>query len=112
MLAQRDRGRGVGLLRALLLAALVAAFAGALSGGAWAQQPQVQKSQDEFVPVKDLGQQEQLPAAPLLVAAYVVVWLALLVYLWSIWRRLGKVDQELSALTRRIAEMAGADKRG
>jgi CcmD family protein len=98
------------MLRALLLVALVATCAGAVPGVGWAQQPQSQRPQDEFVPVKDLGQQEQLPAAPLLVAAYVVVWLALLVYLWSIWRRLGKVDQELSALTRRLAERPGAGR--
>ncbi len=40
--------------------------------------------------------------------AYAFVWVALLAYLWSIWRRLGKVDQELSALTRRLADKGGA----
>ena len=110
LLVRRERGRGARLLTGLLAMVLIAAWAGAAPGAAWAQQPQGQRPQDEFVPVKDLGQQEQLAAAPLLVAAYIVVWLALLVYLWSIWRRLGKVDQELSALTRRLAEKGGAGK--
>ena len=88
---------------------LVAALAIVCCAGVWssvleAQQPQTQRPQDEFVPVTDLPQQDQLPAAPLLVAAYIVVWLTLLVYLWTIWRRLGKVGRELAALARRLGE--------
>jgi len=84
--------------------------AGAASGVAAAQQPTGQRPQDEFVPVKDLAQQEQLAAAPLLVAAYAFVWLALLVYLWSIWRRLGRIDRELGALSRRLAGKGGGGR--
>jgi CcmD family protein len=98
--------------RALVVLALLAAWAGSASAVVAAQPPQGQQPQNEFVPVKDVGQQEQLPAAPLLVAAYVVVWLALLVYLWSIWRRLAKVDRELAALTSRLAEKSGPGGRG
>lgn len=53
------------------------------------------RSPDEFVPVTELPPEEQLPAAPLLVGAYAVAWLAVLLYVWSLWRRLGRVQQEL-----------------
>jgi CcmD family protein len=109
--ARIERGRRSAVARRLVVAVLLtAAVIGAASSVAFAWQPQAQRPQDEFVPVKDLGQQEPLRAAPLLVAAYIVVWLALLAYLWSIWRRLGKVDRELSALTRRLAEKSGAQR--
>ena len=57
--------------------------------------------QGEFVPISQLPPGDRLPAAPLLIAAYAFVWVALLVYLWSIWRRLGKVEAEMQALERR-----------
>ena len=41
------------------------------------------------MPVDQLPGQEQLPAAPLVAAAYGVAWAAVLIYLFSIWRRLG-----------------------
>jgi len=74
------------------------------AAAAVAQQPAQPSSQGEFVPVKELPQHEQLPAAPLLIAAYGFVWVALLVYLFSIWRRLGRVGRELDELSRRLAE--------
>jgi CcmD family protein len=63
-----------------------------------------QPGQSEFVPVNELPAAEQLPAAPLLVAAYVFVWLALLAYVWSIWRRLGKVERDISELSQLVAK--------
>ena len=113
---RRGQERAGAIGRGLVVVVLLAAWACAVSGAMAAQPPQGQppqgqRPQDEFVPVKDVGQQEQLPAAPLLVAAYIVVWLALLVYLWSIWRRLSKVDRELAALTSRLAEKPGPGSR-
>lgn len=60
-----------------------------------AQQPQ---QQDEFVPIEQLPPQDQLPAAPLLVAAYSFVVLALFAYVLSVARRLGSVQRELERL--------------
>jgi len=54
--------------------------------------------QSEFVPMKDLPPTETIPAATLLIAAYAFIWLAVLFYLWSIWRRLNKVEAEMHAL--------------
>jgi CcmD family protein len=62
-----------------------------------AQQPPPQQ-QDEFIPIEKLPPQDQLPAAPLLVAAYSFVALALFAYVVSVARRLGTVQQELSRL--------------
>ena len=59
-------------------------------------------SQDAFVPVDQLPTQEQIPAAPLVAGAYGIAWAAVLIYLWSVWRRLGRVERELADVTRRI----------
>jgi CcmD family protein len=58
-------------------------------------------AQEGFVPLDKLPPQEQLPAAPLLITAYAFVWVLLMVYLWSIARRLMKVEGEIQTLQRR-----------
>ena len=63
-----------------------------------------QQAQSEFQPVTEIPASEQLPSAPLVIAAYAFVWLAFLAYVWLMWRKLGKVEQELSALSAQIAE--------
>ena len=55
------------------------------------------------MPVSTLPQAEQLPAAPLLIAAYAFVWVALMVYVWSLWKRMTKLERELADLQRRDA---------
>ncbi|CAN5354394.1 hypothetical protein BH23ACI1_BH23ACI1_19700 [soil metagenome] len=70
-------------------------------GPASAQQPQ--PDQDGYVAVTDIDlAQEQLPAAPLVMAAYAIAWLAVFGYLWSIWQRLTRVERELAEVSRRI----------
>ena len=64
-------------------------------------------AQSEYLPVKDLPPVDQLPAAPLLVAAYSFIWLAAMFYLWTIWRRLNKVEADMQALDRRVAQRGG-----
>jgi CcmD family protein len=54
------------------------------------------------------GSQETLPAAPFVIAAYAVIWMVLIVYLWSIWRRVRHVQRELADLKRRLEEKLGA----
>jgi hypothetical protein len=54
--------------------------------------------QTEFVPVKDLPAAEAMPAAPLLIAAYAFFLVAVMFYLWTIWRRLNKVETEIRML--------------
>jgi CcmD family protein len=62
-----------------------------------AQPPQ----QNEYVPIDQLPPQEALPAAPLLIGAYIVVWLGLMGYLFWIWRRIARVEADMQALQRR-----------
>jgi len=70
-----------------------------------AQPPQTpQGAPDGFVPVNALPQAEQLPAAPMVIAAYAVVWVVLIVYIWMLWRRLARVERELADLARRVQE--------
>jgi CcmD family protein len=55
-----------------------------------------------FVPADSVPAREQLPAAPLVIAAYAVAWVLVFGYLWSIWNRLGRVERELADVTRRV----------
>ena len=71
-----------------------------LAAPAFALQPP--KGQSEFVPVDTLPAADQLPAAPLLVIAYAFVWAATLVYVWSIWRRMNKVEADMRALSQKM----------
>ena len=77
---------------------IVAVSSFLVAASALAQPP---AGQSEFVPVDKLPAAEQLPAAPLLITAYAFVWVAVLFYLWTIWRRLNKVESEMRALERR-----------
>lgn len=85
-----------GMFRVLgVVAVSVACLAG--PSAAYAQPPQPQQ-QDEFEPIENLPPQDQLPAAPLLIAAYSFVALALFTYVISVSRRLGRVQRELERL--------------
>ncbi len=97
------------------LSLIGAASAGLLAQGSApvTQAPAVQASPqgppDEFVPVNSIQRQDQLPAAALLVAAYAFVWAVLLVYVWTIWRRMRKIEGEIQHLTSRVGD--GAPRR-
>jgi CcmD family protein len=60
--------------------------------------------QSEFVPVNELPAAEKLPAAPFLIVAYAFVWISVMFYLWTIWRRLNKVESDLDALARKTPQ--------
>ncbi len=85
----------MGMARAAVLAA------GILVAGAPAVQaqttaaPTTQAAQDEYVPLDELPESERLPAAPFLTGAYAFAWVALAGYVLLLWRRLGRVEQEL-----------------
>ena len=70
-----------------------------LAAPAMALQPP--PGQSEFVPVDAVPVADQLPAAPLLITAYAFVWVAVMFYVWSIWRRLNKVEDEMKALAQK-----------
>jgi CcmD family protein len=92
----------------MLIRCAFIALGSMLLGGMPALAFQPPGGQGEFVPVTDLPAAEQLPAAPLLVGAYAFVWLALMLYLWSIWRRLARIDAEIQTLGRRTSHGSGS----
>jgi CcmD family protein len=55
----------------------------------------------DFVPVENAPPGEQIPAMPLLGAAYGLIWVGVFGYVWSIARRLKSVETELTALESR-----------
>lgn len=57
---------------------------------------------DEFVPVGPGDLQEQIPVAPLVFAAYAIVWLVFAFYLFSVWRRVSRVEAELRSVTAKL----------
>ncbi len=85
----------------IVVVLVLAGVAAPLAHAAGPQQP-APAGQSEFVPVGELPAAEALPAAPLLIAAYAVAWVALLVYVWALWRRLGSVEKEIADVARRI----------
>ena len=84
---------------ALLAAALVLPVPHAA-----AAQPRPPVQQDEFVPVDELPPDEELAAAPLVMAAYGAAWLIIFGYVWSLWRRLGRVEREIAGVARRVQD--------
>ncbi len=59
-------------------------------------------AQDEFVPLKDVPPTEQLPAARLVMAAYSVAWIVIAGYIFLLWRRLSRVEQEIQTVGQRF----------
>ena len=66
-----------------------------------AQQQPPNSGLDGFVPAQSLPQTEQIPAAPLLLGSYAFFLVLMMFYLWTIWRRINQVEQEMHALERR-----------
>jgi CcmD family protein len=67
---------------------------------------------DDFVPVDPAEHGlEQLPAAPMVMTAYAIVWLILIGYVWSLRRRQARVELEMAALRSRINERPGPEPR-
>lgn len=62
---------------------------------------------DGFVPMSSTAPREVLPATPLVFYAYSFVWLALIVYVFSIWRRMARVEQDLADVQRRLKDGRG-----
>ena len=87
------------MLRASMIAAVLLAGLG-IPAVVTAQQTPA--SQDGYVPVDQLDPKEELPATPLVAAAYGVAWAAVLFYVWSVWRRLNQVERELAEVNRRL----------
>jgi len=92
-----SRARRV-LTQLTVVLALVIGPAASLS----AQPPPTTAAQEGFVAVDESKPQEHLPAAPLVMTAYAVAWVAIFGYVWSLWSRLSKVEREIVEVSRRI----------
>jgi hypothetical protein len=69
---------------------------------ALAQQPP-NSGLEGFVQANSLPPTEQFPAAPLLIGSYAFFLALMMFYLWTIWRRIGRVEKEMHDLERRQA---------
>jgi CcmD family protein len=90
--------RLLSVVGALLLAVPVWAFQAPTGQTPPGQAP---AGQSEYVPIDQLPPGQQIPAAPLLIAAYAFVWLAVFFYVWSIWRRLNRVEADIRVFEKR-----------
>ena len=81
-------------LRMLLLVMMLSAVAAAKADA----QPQPPK---DFVPVDETQPGEQIPAMPLIGAAYGFIWVGVFGYVWSLGRRLQRVEAEITELESR-----------
>ena len=86
----------------MILRRLLTAFASFVLLASPLQALQPPAGQSEFVPISELPPGDQLPAAPLLIAAYAFVWIATMVYVWTVWRRLNRVEHEMRAIAHKI----------
>jgi hypothetical protein len=66
-----------------------------------AQQPQPDDKMNDFVPRSSLPPSEQIPGGRLVVAAYGFFLVLMVFYVWTIWRRISKVQQDMQDLERR-----------
>ena len=82
------------LLRVCICCVAIVAAAPVLSA-------QPKPSPDEFVPVTDVPESEQIPAIRLVATAYGFIWVVLLGYVWTVGKRLRTVESELDELQRR-----------
>ena len=78
------------------LVAVLFALPAALAAAQPPSQPQ-----GGFVPIDQLPAPEAFPAAPLVIAAYAVAWLVIFFYVWSVWRRVNRVEEELKNVLKR-----------
>ena len=89
------------LVRTLFIVGAFLVVTSAPSLTAQSQKPPA--GQEGFVPIDELDDvKEELPAAPLVAAAYGIAWAAVLMYVFSVWRRLNHVERELAEVSRRL----------
>ena len=67
---------------------------------AFAQRP-TEPAREQFLPIDKLPPSERMPSAPFVIAAYAVIWFLAMFYLWTIWRRTAKLEDDLQALASR-----------
>ncbi|MCY4660081.1 MAG: CcmD family protein [Acidobacteria bacterium] len=101
----RGRRRGAWILVGVVVAALAAWEVPAVAA-LQASQPPL----EEFVPIDQLPEEDRLPAAPFLIAAYSIVWILAFGYFWSLARRSAAVERDLAGLARRVGDPDDPEK--
>ena len=94
------RRRAAGMLLFVVLCGSL--WAGSGVTASMQQPPAPSPAQEGFVPIDQMAPKEVLPAAPLVIAAYSVAWIAIFVYVLTIWKRLASVEKEMAALSQRV----------
>jgi CcmD family protein len=61
----------------------------------------IQTAQTDFIPASQLPA-EVLPATPFVFIAYAFVWVALIGYLFGLWRKVTRVERELGQVVSRV----------
>jgi CcmD family protein len=77
---------------------MLCVWLGGLSAAAASQPQPPQPAQEEFVPLDQLPREAELPAAPMVIAAYSFVWVAFLVYIFSMIKRVKKLESDVRTL--------------
>ena len=92
-----------------LLAVLVVGGASIVMNAQGQAQPPAQTpaAANEFLPMSQAAPREVLPATPLVFYAYAFVWVALIGYVFLMWRRMARMEQDLAAVQRRLQDEAG-----
>jgi CcmD family protein len=61
----------------------------------------LQTAQSEFVPASQVPT-EVLPATPFVFIAYAFAWVVLIGYVFGLWRRLSRVERDLTQVVSRV----------
>ena len=93
----------------MLIGAFLAVAAAWHAPAGAAPQP-AQPPIEEFLPIDELPEEDRLPAAPFLIAAYSIVWLLAFGYFWSLARRFSAVERDLAGLARRVGDRDDAER--
>ena len=97
------------LVRRFIAGVFVLVLGLSIAAGAQTQPPPVQPPRvDEFVPLSEAAPREVLPATPLVFYAYGFVWVAVLFYVFTIWRRMAQVERDLADVQRRLKDGGSA----
>lgn len=91
------------LMRLVFIVLIALTASAPQSMAASLQQPE---QQDEFIPISELPPQDVLPAAPLLIGAYVFVPVVLFLYLLSLAKRMTAVQREMNRLESELKRSA------
>jgi CcmD family protein len=63
--------------------------------------------QDGFVPASSLPQTQSVSAPALVLAAYGLVWLFVVIFVFMMWRKLGALEKELGEARREFSARKG-----